>query len=45
MKKKQIAGEILPLGKHFSAENSQGQEKKNSTEKMSKGLLQRKKKE
>lgn len=45
MKKKQIAGEILPLSKHFSGENSQGQEKKSSTEKTSKGLLQRKKKE
>lgn len=43
MKKKHIAGEILPLSKYFNAENSQGQGKRSSTEKTSKGLLQRKK--
>lgn len=40
-----MAGEILPLSKHSRAENSQGQGKKSSTEKISKELLQRKKEE
>lgn len=44
-KKEKIAEEKLPLSNSFSADNSQGQDKKRTTQTTSKGLLQRKKEE
>jgi len=38
-KKKQTFEEKLPLSKSFSADNSQGQNKKRSAQKTSQGLL------